>query len=313
MIIKLSLAIAILLHFFAAIVAIRLTKTTKYNLSWMLISAALVLMAFRRAMDLLPFYTHFDRDTLLGLYSWFGIITSLCLAIGVFLIQKIFKYMRKIEQETRNYEKKLLNAVIQAEENERRRFATELHDGLGPLLSSIKMGLSVLSAGNRDEVVSQNIVEATQEAIATVREISNNLSPHILTHFGLEKAIHNFVYRLTLPQEIVIQPIVDIGSARYDNSIEIIVYRIFGELIHNTIQHAGASFITFRLFESDSKLVLQYQDDGIGFDPQKHINESHSGFGYFNMISRISSLKGEVVFDNQQPNGTFVTIKIPLN
>jgi signal transduction histidine kinase len=163
--------------FFAAFVAVKLTKVTKYNLSWMLISSALVLMAVRRVMDFLPLYTNFDRENLFWLYSWIGIVTSLFLAMGVFLIQKIFRYMRKVEQETRNYEKRLLNAVVQAEENERRRFANELHDGLGPLLSSIKMGLSVVAAEKKEEAVSRNLEEAVQEAIATVREISNNSQP----------------------------------------------------------------------------------------------------------------------------------------
>ncbi len=312
MIFKFFLVIAILLHFFAAFIAIRLTKTTKFNLSWMLISTALVLMAFRRVLDLLPLYTEFDRESIFWLYSWTGIIISVCLAVGIFLIQKIFRYMRKVESETRNYEQRLLNAVIQAEENERRRFANELHDGLGPLLSSIKMGLSVVTAGRGDEAVTNNLTEATQEAIATVREISNNLSPHILTHFGLDKAIHNFICRLNLPQGLEIHPLVEIGSQRYDNTLEIVIYRVFGELVHNTIQHAGAEQINFRLYETDSFLVLEYSDDGIGYFPQQTSSEVKPGMGYFNMISRISSLKGEVLFDNHHSKGTFVIVKVPL-
>ena len=312
MVFKIFLAITILLHFFAAVVAVKLTKVTKYNLSWMLISAALVLMAVRRVMDFLPLYTHFDRESLFWLYSWMGILTSLFLAAGVFLIQKIFRYMRKVEQERRNYEKRLLNAVVQAEENERRRFANELHDGLGPLLSSIKMGLSVVAAEKKEVAVARNLEEAVQEAIATVREISNNLSPHILTHFGLEKAVRNFICRLALPDALVVHPSLEIGSKRYENTIEIVMYRVFGELVHNTVQHADASRIDVRLFEADGCLVLQYHDDGIGFDPKAHLLDSSPGLGYFNMVSRVSSLKGEVLFGDQSSSGTFVTVKIPL-
>ena len=312
MVFKIILGITILLHFFAAFVAIRLTKTTKYNLSWILISTALVLMALRRVVDSLPLFSDFSRESLFWFYSWTGIVTSLCLAVGVFLIQKIFRYMHKVEQETRNYEKRLLNAVIQAEENERRRFANELHDGLGPLLSSIKMGLSVVTSDRKDDAVAQNIAEATQEAIATVREISNNLSPHNLTHFGLDKAVHNFICRLNLPKGLEIESSMEIGTTRYENTIEIVMYRVIGELIHNTVQHAGASKITCRLYESDSFLVLDYCDDGIGFVPQQNMNESRPGLGYFNMISRVSSLKGEVLFDNHRLKGTFVTVKVPL-
>lgn len=312
MVFKIFLGITILLHFFAAFVAVKLTKVTKYNLSWMLISAALVLMAVRRVMDFLPLYTSFDRENLFWLYSWMGIVTSLFLAVGVFLIQKIFRYMRKVEQERRNYEKRLLNAVVQAEENERRRFANELHDGLGPLLSSIKMGLSVVDAVKSEDAVSQNLQEAVQEAIATVREISNNLSPHILTNFGLDKAIRNFICRLTLPEGLQVFQSLEIGSCRYENTVEIVMYRVFGELVHNTIQHAGASRIDCRLYQQGFNLVLEYRDNGVGFDPQDYLEVPMSGLGYFNMVSRVSSLQGEVQFDNRQSNGTFVTVKIPL-
>lgn len=312
MILKLFLLLTIILHFFAAGVAVRLTKVTKYNLSWMLISAGLILMAFRRLLDFLPLVSSFNRENFDWIYTWMGVVTSLCFATGVFLIQKIFKYMHKVEHQTRSYEKRLLNAVVQAEENERRRFATELHDGLGPLLSSIKMGLSVATSGKNNDEVSKNLELAVFEAISTVREISNNLSPHVLTHFGLQKAIPHFICRLNLPAEIKISTHIELEQKRYHNTHEIVCYRVICELIHNTIQHARATHIQLSLTETDNNLMVTYEDNGIGFYPELETADSLKGLGTYNMISRISSLKGEIRYEPNRQKGTLVTIKIPV-
>jgi signal transduction histidine kinase len=312
MALKVFFVLTIILHFIAAVIAVRLTKVTKYNLSWMLISAALVLMAVRRIIDALPIFTDYSRDDLFWFYSWAGVATSLCFAVGVFLIQKIFKHINKVEKDTRDYEKKVLNAVVQAEEAERKRFANEIHDGLGPILSSIKMGLSVVKPGEYDQAVIDNLQQAVHEAIATVREISNNLSPHVLSNFGLEKAINNFIYRLNLPDSISLHPDVQIASSRYESTVEIVVYRVFCELVNNTICHSGASNIVFSLYEEDSALRLDYSDDGVGFNPHKNIAENKAGSGYFNMISRVSSLKGSVDFGPGPNGGLIVKVIIPL-
>ncbi len=312
MALKIFLLITIVLHFFAAVIAVKLTKLTKFNLSWMLISAGLVLMAVRRMMDILPIFTDYSRDDFFWFYSWAGVITSFCFAVGVFLIQKIFKHINKVEKDTRDHEKKVLNAVVQAEETERKRFANEIHDGLGPILSSIKMGLSVVKPGEYDQAVINNLQQAVHEAIATVREISNNLSPHILSNFGLSKAINNFICRLNMPDSLALHSEVDIADKRYESTVEIVIYRVLCELINNTLCHSGAKNIDFSLYEEKSMLKLDYRDDGVGFDPQKNIEENRAGAGYFNMISRVSSLKGDVVFDSQPNGGVDVKVRIPL-
>ncbi|HKL71118.1 MAG TPA: histidine kinase, partial [Marinilabiliaceae bacterium] len=194
-----TLAITIVLQFFAASVALKLTKVTKYNLSWILISFGFVFMAVQRLAEFLPFVTNIESQYFRLFYIWLGAITSLFFAIGVFLIQKIFKHIKQVENKTRDQEKALLNAIIQTEERERRRFANEIHDGLGPLLSTIKMSVSSLSwvETNPESLsVIKNTNLIISEAIRSVQEISNNLSPHVLSNFGLAKAVRNFVNKI---------------------------------------------------------------------------------------------------------------------
>ncbi len=123
MLLQFALVLAMLLQIFAAGISIKLTRVTKYNMSWMLISAGFIFMAIRCMVELLP------AQTFHLIFVWLGVGVSLCFAVGVFLIQKIFKYMKTVEAEKRDMEKNMLNAIIQTEETERKRFAKDLHDG----------------------------------------------------------------------------------------------------------------------------------------------------------------------------------------
>ena len=101
--------------------------------------------------------------------------------------KKYFYIYGKIEKEKRASEKRFLSVLIQAEDNERRRLAKDLHDGIGPLLSTIKMSLSALKKLNTDEqqkVILDNLDTVVVESMKSVKEISNNLNPHVLDNFG---------------------------------------------------------------------------------------------------------------------------------
>ncbi len=311
------------LQVFAAVIAVRLTRITKSNLSWILICAGLVIWSVRSVIDIVRiFVPRFGFDSQEP-YSWGGIFISFCFAIGVYLIKNIFVYNREAEQKQRAYEKKLLNSVIEAEEKERKRFSTELHDGLGPILSSIKMGFSAVSSEVTDPEIRNNLNQAIAEAITTVREVSNNLSPHVLTNFGIEKAISNFIGKLNVPAGLNIKYNISFGAKRYQPTIEIVVYRVICELINNTIRHARATLIDIHLQEDEDKLLLEYADNGIGFtptlDPESNVTETTgTGMGYYNIVSRVSSLKGTVSYGtyNQLSTsrpGVLVRIEIPIN
>ncbi len=307
------LVITCFLQVFAAVVAIRLTRLTKLNFSWILICAGLVTMSARSVIDIIKiFIPEFGFDSHEP-YSWGGIFVSFCFAIGVYMIQKIFIQIRIADVKHRAYEKRLLKTVIQTEENERKRFATELHDGLGPLLSSIKMGFSAIANDIQDKEIRQNMEHAISEAIMTVREVSNNLSPHILNNFGLENAIRNFLGKITIPKGFVVDYKMTLGEKRYPNTKEIVLYRVFCELFNNTLRHAQATEIHFSLSEDAGILTLHYTDNGIGFNPEQR-DESTMGMGYYNIVSRVSSLKGNAEFSSlENGSGLKVLICIPID
>ncbi|MFY9151613.1 MAG: sensor histidine kinase [Prolixibacteraceae bacterium] len=317
MILKILFVIAIILQFFAVGVAIKLTRVTKYNFSWMLLTIGFILMAIMRLVEFLPYISDIKPQDYREIFVWMGVITSLAFAIGVFMIQKIFKYMKRVEDSRRLTEKMFLNTIIQTEEKERKRFAKDLHDGMGPLLSSVKMSVSSLAQMKHDDA-SREIVENTEivinEAIKSLKEISDNLSPHVLNNFGLIRALNNFANKINITKTIRIKIESDLKDERFDNNVEVVLYRVICELINNTIKHAHAKKIDISLTKDNDFLSIVYKDDGKGFDVSKIIDQpSSSGMGFSNIYSRINSLKGEINIASEQKKGTLVTIKVNMN
>jgi len=315
MLLQFALVLAMLLQVFAAGVSIKLTRVTKYNVSWMLISAGFIIMAIRCLVEFLTTISDFAPQTFREVFVWLGVAVSFFFAVGVFLIQKIFKYMKKVEQEKRDMEKTLLNAIIQAEETERKRFAKDLHDGLGPILSTVKMSLSSLTRIEKDDQtkkILRNTDMVIEEAIKSIREISNNLSPHILNNFGLNKAMRNFINKINYSDTIKIKFSSAFEDERFDSNTEVVLYRVLCELINNTIKHAEATLISISLEKTPGKIACSYKDNGKGFDINKLTPTQHSGMGYSNMVTRINSLNGSFSLTSEKEKGTKALITVPV-
>jgi signal transduction histidine kinase len=315
MLLQFALVLAMLLQVFAAGISIKLTRVTKYNVSWMLISAGFIIMAIRCLVEFLPTISDFAQQTFRELFVWLGVAVSFFFAVGVFLIQKIFKYMKKVEQEKRDMEKNLLNAIIQAEETERKRFAKDLHDGLGPILSTVKLSLSSLSRIEKEDQMKKilrNSDMAIDEAIKSIREISNNLSPHILNNFGLTKAIRNFINKINYSETFQIKFVSNLSDDRFESNTEVVLYRVLCELINNTIKHAEASLISISLEKTDGMILCCYKDNGKGYDINKLTNNQLSGMGNSNMITRINSLNGRFDLTSEYGKGIKAEITVPV-
>lgn len=314
MILQILLVISIVLQFFAVGVAVKLTKVTKYNFSWILLTIGFILMAGQRLVEFLPYISNFKPQELGEVMVWFGVVISLAFAIGVFLIQKIFKYMQRVEDSRRLTEKMFLKAIIQTEEKERKRFAKDLHDGLGPLLLTVKMSVSSLAQLPHDRATDE-IVKNTEmiinEAIKSLKEISDNLSPHVLDNFGLLRALRNFINKINMTKAIYINLESNLGDERFDSDMEVVLYRVLCELMNNTIKHARAKKIGIRLVKEDKSITIVYQDNGKGLNKDKILEGPGTrGMGLSNIFSRINSLKGEIVLDSEPGKGMKVTIKV---
>lgn len=315
MFIKIALILSIVLQFSAALLAIPLIKKTKFNISWIFISIALILMAIRRLIELIPFIQKNTTLPEVTFAHWLGIFISIFLLIGLFYIRKLFDFLKHIDQLREESEQKVLETIIRTEEKERRSFAKDLHDGLGPLLSSIKMLASALSqtkqdAKNKRIIDNMNLVAG--EAITSIKEISNHLSPHILDNFGLISAIRSFVDKVNISKTIKIKIDSNINEERLDFNVEVVLYRVISELINNTIKHASAKNIIIELFKESQQLNIHYSDDGKGFDINDVLIKTE-GRGYANIQSRIRSINGQLIFESWPNSGVDVKINMKLN
>jgi len=308
-----GLILSITLQIVAAFIALRLIKLTKYRLSWILISFGLTFMALRRVVDIIV-YINGDITYEITIFNdWMGILISFLLLGGVLYIREIFYSLKKAELDRIRSERKVLNAIIQTEEKERMRFAKELHDGLGPLLSTVKMSISALlkrKTGENDKEIIRNADMVIDEAISSIKEISNNISPHILTNFGLASALKSFVNKINLTKTINIYFFSNMETERLDRNIEIVLYRVVCELINNTIKHANASKIDISLNKFNQLISLHYKDDGKGFNVEKVLNGHESGMGYANIKSRVNSINGIFVLESNEEGGTNAIITV---
>ena len=174
MLIKVLLILAILIQTVATVYALRLVRTTKYNSVWILFIVGFSLLSVERLVQLLVIGGQFEPR---GWYAYLGSVISVCLSIGVMYAHKLFKYIDRLNRQRQLLNKRILTAVLRTEEKSRSRFSKELHDGLGPLLSSARMSLSALE---RDECrpeqreIIGNTTYVIDEAIRSLREISTD-------------------------------------------------------------------------------------------------------------------------------------------
>lgn len=310
MLLKILLIISIIIQLIAASTAISMIKQTKFNLSWMLFTVALTIMAMSRLTEYSALSERLDDGIFADVFVWIGIITSLCFAVGVLLVKRIFKDISRAENERRVSAQRILNTVLRTEEKERRRFSKELHDGLGPLMASAKMSMSALSSLEKDERC-KKIIENTSfvidEAVRTLKEVANNMSPHILDNFGVAVAIRKFVDSIN-SDRIDIDYQTNIKDARFNNDLEVVIYRVACELLHNGLNHSKATQITIKLETVGSNMELTYTDNGCGFDT----NATSFGHGLGNMASRISTIGGRFDMKSEPNGGVVAEIVAPI-
>lgn len=215
---------------------------------------------------------------------------------------------------TKQNERKILSAIIQTEEKERRRIAQDLHDGLGPVVSAAKMCFETyLSSTDKDfnKQLEQQVLVSMNDALEQISVISNNLSPHVLNDFGLEVAVRKFAKAALKATNIKLK--LDFQSNILLNpNIEISLYRTITELINNTVKHAKASEIAIKFFSEKQYLVLEFKNNGKWFNFKKS-KELNSGMGLYNLTNRIESLNGTVKFGNEASMGVKYNIIIPQN
>jgi signal transduction histidine kinase len=219
-----------------------------------------------------------------------------------------FLYLRLKRKEI--IRKKTIEAIIKTEEKERKRIASDLHDGMGPLLSAAKLYFQAYI--DAKDSISKSEIELKMKnimdiAITDMSRISHNISPQILENYGLIAALENFISEISdnIKFDLNLKKV-----NRFDLNNELTIYRTISELINNTIKHAKASVISININVSENMLNLVYEDNGTGF-PVEEKMRAKQGMGLKNIENRISSLEGNITFESKQGKGMKAFIKIP--
>lgn len=210
-----------------------------------------------------------------------------------------------------------VNAMVEGQEMERRRLAKEIHDGIGPLLSTLKLCLEGMKAhvGNRNIPFNQNYHNALDllaSVTRDIRDISHDLMPGSLVDFGLVSALENLCRKANQSGKVQVNFYHSGMEGRLDQTIELGLYRIAQELLSNVFKYANATVANVQLIRHPDSIILMVEDDGVGFDRRQLRQLTLHGIGLQNIRTRVRSLGGSFTLESQPGEGVLATVEIPL-
>ena len=208
----------------------------------------------------------------------------------------------------------LLEHVLSAQEEERRRIARELHDEAGQLLTSLLVGLRTLEhARDLADVKAQGnrLREITAQTIDEVGRLARGLHPTVLDDHGLGVALSRHVSEYVKTYKITVTlKLNELDSSSLSSAVQIGLYRIVQEALTNVAKHSGAKAVTIKFVRLDTGLEVTIADNGCGFD-SKSVTVSSHRLGIQSMRERAAMLGGTVSFASQR-RGTRILVRIPL-
>ncbi len=223
--------------------------------------------------------------------------------VAVFLVMLLSFFFLSLFKQNRKYRRlqtEKLNAEINATEIERNLIATELHNDIGPYLSSIKMRLNLLE-----------VKAALDKCVDQVRGMAKSLAPLAIFHIALIDALKQYIAQVSFDKALKIHLIEkELPVLNQDQSNQL--YRILQEIILNTVKHAHATELNIEFSKVDNHLLIRTADNGIGYDTYA-IRENHKmGLGLLGIQSRIEYLHGTMVASDEIEKGTRYNIRIPI-
>ena len=228
----------------------------------------------------------------------------------------------KVEQLTQqNFEERMLQKKVQAsqivegQEEERKRIAKDIHDGIGQMLTALKFNIESIDIENKEKTIEKiaYLKDLTSDLIKGVRTATFNLTPPELSDHGIFPALHKMTVELSkLTGRTILFENKSDENIRFDSLAETNIYRVTQEAVNNAIKYAHANYILVTINFKDDILSIVIDDDGKGFDAailnEVPKNNSEGGMGLFFMKERISYINGRLFINSELGKGTRVTI-----
>ena len=244
------------------------------------------------------------------------VATVLLIVLGFYLWR--YRYLQKQkaiaqEQKVRLREAQI-SAVIESQERERRRFASDLHDGMGQMIAALQLSINSIrenrSPENRD-IQFENSEQILNDLHSEIRNIAFNLMPPVLINDGLIAGLHELIRRINKIGHIKIKLSHHDIPLRFSEVAEISLYRINQELLGNMVKHSSATEATISFTGFEHEVVLTIEDNGIGYSLEKF--QTSEGNGWRNIHSRLNLIKGSIEFDvveGRRNNTIIITLPV---
>ena len=220
----------------------------------------------------------------------------------------------EIKELTYEQESKVYSAMLEGQENERKRLAIDLHDGLAGRLSATRIKLEKLAQKSSSRAAENEFKQAAKnidDSLTELRGIAMNLMPETLFKYGLKNAVEDYCSSISSGLEdikFIIQFYDD--DQKLPDSMALTIYRIIQELINNAVKHSKASEVLVQYLVEDDKINITVEDNGKGFSAVE--SKNRSGMGLNNLKTRVAYLNGEMDFDSIPDEGTNVHIVIAV-
>ncbi|HET6490590.1 MAG TPA: sensor histidine kinase, partial [Syntrophales bacterium] len=211
--------------------------------------------------------------------------------------------------------RKLASELVLAEERERKRIATVLHDDIAQTLAAVKMQLSILQAKPDSDTCADDMIKVQRllhEAILETRALMNEVGNPLLSDLGVAAACESLTNRLMARNPIVIA--FDVPDALTDLTpdTKVILFQAIRELLNNVVKHSNARNATVRIDREDGLIRAQVKDDGMGFDPRiLGAPTAEGGFGLFSIRERLMAFNGNLQIQSAPGKGTVATVVLP--
>jgi PAS domain S-box-containing protein len=227
-------------------------------------------------------------------------------------------YLRDISdrKQAARLRRQLLQQVMSAKEEEQRRIACGLHDGIGQSITSLLVGLQVLGDSDMPETVRQRLDDLHRQAASTldeVRRLARGLRPLVLDELGLAPALERAAADFAATHRVAVDVCArDLDRKRLPPNLEIALYRIVQEALTNIAKHAAAQTVSIVVESKPGFVQLIVEDDGCGFDSEAVLREA-GRFGLSSMQERAAVLDGSLTIESAPGTGTTIRVRIPLS
>ena len=240
---------------------------------------------------------------------------TLLLALSGYLFYQRKQTQQKamLQQEIYKQQDIAMQGILEAEEKERKRIASDLHDGVGQLMSAAWLNLKAFNEQATLTPEGQQLFDKSlvlvDESCKEVRSVSHNMMPNALLKKGLVNAVREFIQQIS-GNKLSINLQTDGLHKPIPNHVEMVLYRVIQESVNNVIKHAEASNLDISISQEPDGIDVMIEDNGKGFDAVK-VTDS-DGIGLNNIKNRVQYLKGTVEWNTTSGNGTLVAIHIPI-